>query len=108
MKLPLNEQVPRQLAACFPGEFEIRTVQQMGWSGTTNGRLLRLGSDHDFTALITADKNIEYQHNLAELPVRLIVLIAYGNRIQELEPLVPGILSVLAQYTAPGIYRVHA
>ena len=106
MKLLLDEQVPRQLATVFPVEFEVRTVQQMGWGGTKNGQLIRLTAEHGFTALITADRNMEYQQNLADLPVMVIVLVAYGNRLQELEPLVPGTLDVLARHSDPGIYRV--
>ena len=51
MKLLLDEQVPRQLAALFPDEFEVRTVQQMGWAGTKNGQLLQLASEHQFVAM---------------------------------------------------------
>ena len=88
MKLLLDEQVPRQLATSFPAEFEVQTVQQMGWAGTKNGQLLQLASEHEFLALITADKNMEYQQNHADLPIMVIVLIAQGNRLQELEPLI--------------------
>jgi len=108
MKLLLDEQVPRQLAASFPDEFEVLTVQQMGWAGTKNGQLLQLASEHKFVALITADKNMEYQQNLADLPVIVIVLIAHGNRLQELEPLVPGVLNVLNHNSDAGVYRVDA
>jgi predicted nuclease of predicted toxin-antitoxin system len=106
MKLLLDEQVPWQLAASFPAEFEIQTVQQMGWAGTKNGQLLRLASEHKFVALITADKNMEYQQNHADIQVMVIVLIAYGNRLQELEPLVPEILNVLNHNSIAGIYRI--
>ena len=108
MKLLLDEQVPRQLAALFPAEFEVQTVQQMGWAGTKNGQLLQLAFEHKFVALVTADKNMEYQQNHADLPVMVIVLIANGNRLQELEPLVPSILNVLNHNSEAGIYRVDA
>ncbi|MCP4258136.1 MAG: hypothetical protein GY774_11665 [Planctomycetes bacterium] len=107
MKLLLDEQLPRQLATCFPDSFEVRTVQQMGWGSTTNGRLLRLAADHGFVALVTVDKNIEYQHNLATLPTMVIVLDAYGNRLQDLEPFVPGVIDVLARHSDLRIYRVQ-
>ena len=67
MKLLLDEQVPRQLAAFFPHDFEVQTVQQMGWAGTKNGHLLKLATEYGFTALVTADKNIEYQQNHLDL-----------------------------------------
>ena len=47
MKLLFDESVPRPLAAHFPRSFEIRTVQRMGWSGRSNGDLLRLAASHE-------------------------------------------------------------
>jgi len=107
MKLLLDEQVPRQFASFFPAEFDVRTVQQMGWSGTKNGQLIQLAFEHGFAALITADKNMEHQQDHASLRLMVVVLVALGNRLQELEPLVPGILKVLACYASPGVYRVN-
>ena len=106
MKLLLDEQVPWQLAALFPTEFEIKTVQQMGWAGTKDGQLLQLASKDNFVALITADKNMEYQQNHEDLKIMVIVLIAQGNRLQELQPLIPGVLNILHHNSCAGIYRV--
>ena len=53
MKLLLDESVPKRLGSFFPGEFEVHTVQQMGWTGSSNGDLLRLASAHGFDALVT-------------------------------------------------------
>jgi hypothetical protein len=98
--------VPRQLAATFPADFEVQTVQQMGWAGTKNGQLLRLPFEHKFAALITADKNMEYQQNHTGIQTMVIVLVAHGNRLQELQPLVPEILNVLNHNSSAGIYRI--
>ena len=106
MKLLLDEQVPRQLAGYFPKSYEVKTVQQMGWGGTTNGALFSLAATEGFAALLTADKNIEYQQNLSTLPVMVLVLMAHGNRIQDLEPFVPSVIRSLEQNTKPDIYRI--
>ena len=68
MKLLFDESVPRPLGAHFPPSFEIRTVQRMGWSGRSNGDLLRLAASHGFDGFVTADRGIEYQQNLENLP----------------------------------------
>lgn len=60
MKLLLDESVPRQPGDRFPTRFEIYTVQQMGWTGRSNGELMRLTADHGFVAFITADQGIAY------------------------------------------------
>jgi hypothetical protein len=43
----LDENIPRTLARDLQ-EFEVRTVQEEGWSGLTNGALTIRGSHHVF------------------------------------------------------------
>ena len=95
MKLLLDESVPRKLAACFPQDFEIRTVPKMGWAGIENGELIQRAAKSGFDALITADRNIEHQQNLKTLPITVIVLRGRQNRMQELQPLVPQAIAAL-------------
>ena len=106
MKLLLDESIPRKLSGYFPDRFEVLTVPQMGWAGTKNGELLKLAADHNFRALITADKGIEYQQNIATLPVTILVLTAHRTRAADLAPLVPRALELLQQTNDIGIYRV--
>ena len=108
MKLLLDESVPRRLAGSFPGSFTVRTVQEMGWAGTENGRLLLLAASQQFEALITVDKGIEYQQNVSDLPMPVIVMLAARNRLQELQPLVSDVISVLSGDLQRRIYRVPA
>ena len=86
MKLLLDESVPRPLGTRFPERFEIYTVQQMGWTDRSNGELLRLAADDDFAALITADQGIEYQQNLKNLTIPVVVLVVHRTGFQELHP----------------------
>ena len=53
MRVLRDEQLPRQLATELTGH-EIRTVQQQGWAGLTNGELLRRAADEGFQVLITS------------------------------------------------------
>ena len=108
MKLLLDEQVPARLAHAFPEPFEVKTVQQMGWTSVKNGVLLRLAADNSFKALISADKSMEYQQNLAELAIPVLVLTARDNRLPALQPLVPSIIRLLEEQLEPGFYRVSA
>jgi hypothetical protein len=55
MNILLDECTPRLLKQPLP-EFEIATVQELGWTGITNGALLQLAEDR-FEVLITTDKN---------------------------------------------------
>ncbi len=108
MKLLLDESVPRRLDSFFPGPFDVRTVQQMGWAGSSNGDLLRLAADHAFDVLVTVDQGIAHEQNPDTLPLPVIIMIAARNRLQELQPLVPGVVSVLSGDLQRRIYRVPA
>ena len=106
MKLLFDESVPRPLGAHFPTSFEIRTVQRMGWSGRSNGDLLRLAASHEFDGFVTADRGIEYQQNLDNLPLPVIVLIASRTRVQELRPLIDRVVDLVAGELQRRVYRV--
>ena len=64
MKILLDECTPHVLKKLLTG-FEIKTVQDQGWSGITNGALLRL-AEGQFDVFITSDQNLKYQQNLSE------------------------------------------
>lgn len=52
-----DESVPRRLAGSFPGSFTVCTVQEMGWAGTENGRLLLLAASQQFEVLLSTVAN---------------------------------------------------
>ena len=108
VKLLLDEQLPRKLARSFPDKWEVFSVRQMDWLGTSNGALLAKAVAHDFTAMITADKNIAYQQNPESLPIPIVVLDTFTTRIQELGPLVPDAVSLLDSDPGPGFYVVSS
>lgn len=108
MKLLLDESVPRQLGAFFPDSFYIRTVQRMGWAGVGNGNLLRLASGREFDALVTVDQGFQHEQNQKNLPIPIVIMIAARNRLQELRPLVPGVIATLSGDLRRRVYRVSA
>ena len=104
MRILLDESLPRPLARLLPGH-EVRTVAQMGWSGTRNGPLLELAAA-DFDVLLTADQNLEHQQDLRALPIAVAVLVAASNRTESLRPLVPELLRVLPALNQGDLIRV--
>ncbi|NMF86808.1 DUF5615 family PIN-like protein [Nodosilinea sp. P-1105] len=100
MRILLDECVPRPLKREL-ADYEVRTVVEMGWSGKKNGELLRLMSQEGFTILLTTDQNLRYQQNLEQAGVAVVVLVARSNRLPDLVPLIPDVLSVLSTI-APG------
>ena len=105
MRVLLDEQLPRQLSAYLVGH-EVRTVQQQGWAGKTNGDLLQLAVEAGFEAFVTADHNLEYQQNLRSVDLGIVVLVAGSNAIEDLVPLVPDTLAVLSTVRPRQVVRV--
>lgn len=105
MRILLDECVPRPLKREL-NDYEVRTVVEMGWSGTKNGELLQLMMQAGFTILLTADQNLRYQQNLQQAGVAVVVLVAPSNRLPDLIPLVPNARNVLKTISAGEIVEV--
>lgn len=108
MKVLLDESVPRQLRQFFPDDFEVFTVQDMGWAGIANGNLLQLARSHSFKALVTVDQGFQNQQNLRFLLVPAIIMLAPSIHLQKFQPLVPKVVSVLSSNPKREIYCVNA
>lgn len=54
----------------------VETAAQRGWAKLKNGELLEAAEEAGFEVLVTPDKNIRYQQNLA---LRRIALVVLGN-----------------------------
>lgn len=67
MRILLDEDLPRRLGRYLIGH-DAETVQRSGWAGVKNGRLLALAAAR-FEVFLTMDQNLEFQQNLATLPV---------------------------------------
>jgi hypothetical protein len=72
---------------------DVSTVQQRGWAGLQNGELLRVAADAGFDVLVTADHNLQFQQNLSQSRIGIILLIAPSNALEDLLPLVPSLLA---------------
>lgn len=97
MRVLLDECVHRRLADELTGH-AVTTVQEMGWSGIKNGRLLSLAVER-FDALLTVDKKLPLQQHLKSFAIAVIVVQCRSNDIGELRKAAPAILHALP--TAP-------
>ena len=104
MRVLLDECLPRPLARLLLGH-EVKTVPEAGWAGRSNGDLLSLAA-RTFDVFVTTDQNLSAQQNLQRLELGIIVLSAHTNRIQDMEPLVPGILKALKTIRRGDLLRL--
>jgi hypothetical protein len=104
MRLLLDESVPARLRRSLTSH-SVKTVVEIGWSGLKNGALLALAAG-EFDALLTVDKNLPYQRNLATLPIALIVPEANSNELVALLPLVPRLEQALGSLRPCTFVRI--
>lgn len=104
MCILLDESLPRRLSRAL-AEHTVTTVVEAGWSGVKNGKLLALAAGQ-YDVFVTADRNLQYQQNLSSLPLAVVVLVAYDNRLPTLLQLVPELLVCLAKLAPNSLVRV--
>jgi len=105
VRLLLDESLPRKLRREL-APHQVLTVSQLGWSGVSNGALLRRAASEGFAAFVTADRNLEYQQNLSVAGITVVVLIAKTNRLAELAPLLPALREALASLQPGTVVRI--
>lgn len=69
----LDHNVPRGVRRILAAH-DVRTTREMGWDALTNGELLSAAEAAGFAVLVTADRNIRHQQNLAPRTLALVVL----------------------------------
>lgn len=94
MKIILDECVDRRFAKELSGH-DVKTVPQMGWATIKNGELLSL-AENEFDIFVTVDRNLAFQQNLPKFNIAVAVLRASSNRLADLKPLAPKLLSILS------------
>lgn len=105
MKLLLDECTPKRLRRHFTGH-QAFTVEDVGLKGLKNGALLRAAAGQ-FDVLITVDRKMPFQQNLADSQLALLILIAKPNRYPELQLLVPKRLEALKTIKAGDVVRIQ-
>jgi predicted nuclease of predicted toxin-antitoxin system len=107
MKLLLDENLPHQLRHEIPNH-DCYTVAFMGWSGVKNGKLLELAQSAEFDALLTKDANLQYEQNLGNLPISVVMIQADSNDIVDIRPLIPEICVALQNLPVSQLVKIPA
>jgi hypothetical protein len=90
--------MPRQLRREL-SDFSIRTVQEEGWAGLENGKLLQHAS-LTFDVLVTADKRMRYQQNVSRFAIGVVVIDTFDTRIHALRRFLPQLRSAIQTVAA--------
>ena len=84
---------------------EVHTVEDVGFKGLENGDLIRFAAG-TYEVLITVDRNIPHQQNIANLSIAILVLAAKRNSYALLQPLLPLALKALETIQPGDVVRI--
>jgi hypothetical protein len=100
MRILFDQATPLPIRPYLKGH-EVRTAAQQGWDTLKNGELLTAAEADGFDLLLTTDKNMRYQQNLAGRKIAVVVL-----GVQQWPSLQPHVRFVVKAVDAavPGSY----
>ncbi len=92
MRVLFDQGTPVQIRRSLE-EHTVSTAREQGWSTLANGDLLRAAEETGFDVLLTTDKNMRYQQNLAGRRITIIVL---GNGLWPfVKPMLPQVVAAV-------------
>ena len=100
MRILFDHGTPSGIAPSLAGH-EVTEAIELGWDRISNGELLTQAEAAGFDLLLTTDKNIQYQQNLKERQIAIVVLRNSAWRIVRVY--LDRIVAVVDK-TTPGSY----
>lgn len=107
LRVLLDENVDELLKPLFAQDLDVHTVRECGWQGKANGELLRAAA-REFGAMVTMDRNLEFQQNLQVLDLGVVVLRARSNAYGVVAPLIPKVNNALRTIRPGQVIHVRA
>ena len=95
-KVLLDENLPVKFKYRLQDVCEIYTVTDKGWNALENGDLINSMQNDAFDYLITSDKNLQYQQNLAKYSIGFIILNVTDNNYESILPMLEKIKQILS------------
>jgi predicted nuclease of predicted toxin-antitoxin system len=105
MKILLDECVTKKLRKHL-NEFEVYTINDLGWRGKKNGELINLCIEHDFEIFLSIDKNLTYQQSLSGQLLIVVILNTSSSKIEELIKFLPGFKNQITAFKKGNAYLI--
>jgi hypothetical protein len=100
MLVLFDQGTPRESAASLQGHL-VKEAKSPGWELLKNGDLLDAAETAGFEVMLTTDKNMRYQQNLAKRKIAIVVL--GKGRWRLIKPVVSRVAAAMNMAT-PGSY----
>ena len=107
MRVLLDENLDWRLARYFDADCQVETVNRQRWKGKRNGELLEQAAE-TFDVLVTMDKGFEYQQNISEYAIGIIIISAKSNKLQSIQPAMLEVNQVIRDVQPGQVIRVNA
>ncbi len=78
----------------------------MKWDSYKNGHLLKTAVENGFTCLITTDKNLQYQQNIPQTGIAVVILDVLLLKWSYIEPLIGKLLDTLNTVKTGCVYSI--
>ena len=105
MRVLLDECLPVRLRHEFAGH-DAATVRYMDWTSQKNGNLLSQMLQAGFEVLVTADRHLVEQQEIAAAGIAVVVVHAPSNRTPDLKPSMPHVRAALADIQAGQVIEI--
>jgi len=108
VRVLLDECLPKRIKLALQDQDNtLSTVPEMGWAGKKNGELLRLAKGQ-FDVFVTVDQNLQYQQNLKNFDIAIILIVVKNSRYETLKPLIQKVQQALQTIRAGQLVRIEA
>jgi hypothetical protein len=100
MRILFDHGTPSGIAVSLSSH-QVTEARERGWDRISNGELLRVAEAEGFDLLLTTDKGIRYQQNLAGRKIAIVVL---GNSTWRVVRLHLDRIALAVNSATPGSY----
>jgi hypothetical protein len=101
MRVLLDHCVDVHFAKLVVGH-EVSHAKTLGWESLSNGKLLDIAELNEFDVMITVDKGVRFQQNIAKRRISLITLNPLLVDYDYIAPMASQLLLVLLTGLSPG------
>jgi predicted nuclease of predicted toxin-antitoxin system len=105
MRILIDECLDWRLCESLTGH-DCTSVRRMGWSGLTNGALLRK-AETEFDVFITGDRNLSFQQTASDFDIAVIVLHAESIQLSHTRPLMPKVSGILRTLQSGQVVDIY-
>jgi len=106
MRVLIDECIDERFRNSLAGH-DCQTARYAGLAGLKNSELLAAAEAAKFDVFLTVDQGIEYQQNLANRNIGIIIFRVKSNRLKDLLPYVSACLAHIASIQPGEIVRIE-